>query len=364
MNQQTYFGFNSIKNLRRILESENSKNIFLVTGRNSYETSGAKTALEPVLSKYQTTKFSDFSPSPKIQEIEKGFVLFEKNKYDIIIAVGGGSAIDTAKAIKMFYYNKTARNLPLVAIPTTSGSGSEATHFIVYYKTKEKQSGGKLSITLPNYAILDPKLTFSLPRKITASTGMDALSQAIESYWSINSTENSKKYSRSSIRLIINNLEKAANSPDEESREKMMKAANLSGKAINITKTTLPHALSYFLTSHFNIPHGHAAALTLGTIFQYNSETKDNDCNDDRGAKYVRENISDLCSILGVSNATQSKNIITQLMIKIGLKTSLRDLGIGKNELERIAKSVNLERLKNNPRKISFENLMEILRKL
>ena len=207
MAQKEFFGKDSIYKLKDILNKHEPKIIFLVTGKGSYEKSGAKAKLDKILKGYKTVHFTDFHPNPKLEEIEKGLDIFKKNKCDFIIAVGGGSPIDAAKAVNILgansgdildFINKKKKiehkGKILVAIPTTSGSGSEATHFIVFYRGKAKCSLGHKEFTLPDYAIIDPVLTESLPKYQTACTGMDALGQAIESYWCIDSTEDFKKF--------------------------------------------------------------------------------------------------------------------------------------------------------------------------
>jgi len=367
MPQQEYFGFESINNLKNILEKENAKNIFLVTGRSSYEICGAKKEIEEILrdSEVGFKKFCDFSANPKLEDIEKGFRLFNERKYDLIVGVGGGSAIDVAKAIKLFNFQKTENKVPLVEIPTTAGSGSEATYFIVYYIEKEKQSKGEPEITLPNYSICDPQFTLSLPKKIAASTGIDALAQAIESYWSINSTEQSKKYSEQAIKLVFENLEKAVNSDDEKAKEKMLLAANLAGKAINIAKTTACHAIAYPMTSYFKIPHGHATGLTLGEMLVYNSNIANEDCNDKRGIEYVKQTIDELIEIIGAKDAEDACAKIKNLMKSVELETRLSKLGIDKDGIEIIIKNgFSPERVKNNPRDLTEDGLRKILHKI
>ncbi len=364
MKQQEYFGSGSLIKLEEILTKEKARKIFLVTGRKSFELCGAQDKLVDIYRKIGLvyTRFHDFSPNPKLEEIEEGFNLFEKRKYDCIIGIGGGSAIDVAKSMKLFHYIKTGKKVLLVAVPTTAGSGSEATHFIVYYKGKEKQSEGIPEIILPDYAILDPELTQSLPKKIVASVGMDALSQAIESYWAISSTKESKRYSKESIKLIIQNLELNVNNPSKKSREEMMKGANLAGKAINLTKTTACHSISYPITSYFRIPHGQAVALTLAEMLSYNSQCTNEDCNDIRGADYVKETICEIVKLIGAENVNDAYDKINNLMETIGLETRLSNLGM--NEKDRkiiIQKGFTPERVRNNPRLLTKENLREIL---
>lgn len=360
MEQKEYFGYNSLSNLGKILEKEKANNIFLVAGETSFQLSGAKEKLAEQRISYN--RFSGFSSNPKIEDIQKGFCEFKKGRYDAIVAVGGGSSIDVAKSIKLFHFNNTKSLVTLIAVPTTAGSGSEATYFIVYYIGKEKQSEGNPDVTLPNCSICDPRLTSSLPKKVTASTGLDAFAQAVESYWCIYSTQKSKKLARESINLSLKNLERAVNHPGRTSREKMMLAANLAGKAINITKTTASHSIAYPMTSYFGIAHGHAAALTLAEMLEYNSQITDKDCSDKRGSSYVRETINELIGIFGADSIIEGKKVITSLISSIGLKTRLSELGLKREDLDLIVKKgFYPARVKNNPKALTAESSRIIL---
>jgi alcohol dehydrogenase len=375
--QKEYFGMDSIENLKNILSDHKPKNIFLVTGKSSYERSGAKKAIETLLVNNQNCffHFDDLEVNPKLRDIEDGISIYRMEECDFILAVGGGSVMDVAKSINILaaneaepldYINKKEsiknRGNILVAIPTTSGSGAESTKFSVVYVDKTKYSLEHPDM-LPNYAIVDPQFTMNLPGRITASTGMDALSQAIESYWCVNSTDESKAYAREAIKLVMGNLSRAVNDPDEESRVAMSKAAHLAGKAINISKTTASHAVSYPITSYFKVPHGHAVALTLGQMLMYNSEVTEQDSLDNRGVDYVKTNIHEIIGLLGAVNVEEASGKIAGLMREIGLKTRLSDLGINSMEDEEviIKNGFNPDRVKNNPRRLTETSLREIL---
>lgn len=375
MPQQEYFGFGSISNLRKILSKHSPFRIFLVTGKNSYEKSGAKRILENYLKGYEVTHFYDFEENPKLHSIEKGLKIFKKNKCDFVIAVGGGSAMDTAKLINVLAVNSgkpddyikgkvsiTKKGRILVAIPTTAGSGSEATKFAVVYINKIKHSL-EHGLVVPDYAIVDPQLMLSLPKNVTASSGMDALSQAIESYWAVNSTNESRKYARGSIKLVMANLANSVSNPSEKSRENMAMAAHLAGKAINITRTTACHAISYPTTSYFNVPHGHAVALTIPSMLAYNLNVNEDDLLDKRGAAYIKKTINEIAKLLGASSVDEASAKIISLMKQIGLATKLSELGIKSNEdIELIIKNgFDPSRVRNNPRKLTEEALRKIL---
>lgn len=374
MSQKEYIGFNSIDSLKSLLEQYSAKKVFLVIGKGSYSLCGAEKCIQGELENRQVVSFSDFSCNPKIEDLCYGIECFKNAGSDVVIAIGGGSVIDMAKMInffagskiqpKAYIKGKTAgvgKSLPLIAIPTTSGTGSEATHFAVLYVGHEKYSIGNEHI-LPDIAIVDPQFTMSLPPKITASTGMDALSQAIESYWCINSNELSKQYAKEAILLIMSNLHQCVTNPDKVSKTAMSKAAHLAGKAINITKTTAAHAVSYPITSFFGVDHGHAVGLTLASFLVYNFNVTDGDVLDVRGAKYVKKTIKDISSLLGESDILKAKEKLVSLMKLIGLETVLSNLGIDNKGVELIIKNgFNPERVKNNPRMLDKKSLRIIL---
>ena len=376
-NNKEYTGHAGIKELKGILSSFSIKKIFLVTGNKSYVICGAKKEIDLIASDLNVVHFKDFQLNPKIEDIEKGISLFKKEDPDGTVAVGGGSVIDTAKLIHFYAENglnpfetpdhkkEIVKKRPLIAIPTTAGSGSESTHFAVLYKDKVKHSTAHEKI-LPDIAIIDPDLTMSLPPYTTAVTGMDALAQAIESYWNINSTEGSQEYARSSIALIIDNITTAVLAPTRTSRTAMAKAAHLAGKAINITKTTASHAVSYPLTSYFGIPHGHAVALTLPAMLEYNGDVSKQDIQDQRGVMYVKQTVREIAEILGVLDSKGAKKKLEELMDQIKLERRLSRLGICSDEdIDLIIQnSFNPDRVKKNPRYISRSGLRDILNEI
>ena len=377
MMQSEYFGTGSINSLTDILYNIKPCNIFLVSGKNSYKTSGAEEILGDILKDYTLTLFNEVSGDPLIGDIIKGMDIFIESDCDTVIAVGGGSVIDTAKSINILSSQDAdprsvitgekkiaCKGKPLIAIPTTSGAGSEATHFAVVYIEKEKYSLAH-DLILPEYSIVDPQFTFKLPSGITATSGIDAFSQAVESFWNINANEESRKYSEEAIKLILENINSAVNEPTEYNRENMSKAAHLAGKAINITKTTAPHAVSYAMTSYYGIPHGQAVCITLSEFLEYNFNVTESDLMPGLNISEVRANHENLLRILNCTDVNEGKNLINELIKSIGLKTKLSELNITSQEdLKIISESVNLERLRNNPRSVSKEDLIRILERI
>ena len=377
MIEREYIGVGVIDRCRDILRNLSARSIFLVTGKDSYVKSGAEKYLQKILADYKVTVFNDFTAIANIEDIKRGIVLFRENVYDVVLAVGGGHVIDTAKMINFFAINSfdsiesvkiDAKSIeepkPLIAVPTTAGSGSEATHFAVFYIGFQKYSVAHQYI-LPNASIIDPLLTMSLPKKITATSGMDALCQAIESCWSVNSTEESKVYAKEAIKLILSNLSTAVNNPTKESRRCMIEGAHLAGKAINISKTTASHAISYPLTSRFDIPHGHAVALTIPSLLSYNYYVTDSDLLDTRGCDYVRNTVKEIMHLLGARNIEDAQEKIMMLMRDIGLEIRLVKLGVNKEDIETIMEEAfSSDRVKSNPRKLTRPALREILRNI
>jgi alcohol dehydrogenase class IV len=379
MSQLVICGYDAIKQLPAILKEKAYKSIFLVTGKTSYTISGAEKVLSGILAPYEIIRFFDFQENPKLGDLLKGIKSFQENNQDLVIGIGGGTVLDMAKMISIFapqefhplqYINgkrkiQSRGRHSLIAIPTTAGSGSQATDFAVIYVDKKKYSVAHPQI-LPDVAIVDPQFLKSLPGPTAASSGMDALSQAIESYWSIYSTEESKTKSREAIKLLFNNLREVTQNPSRESLLAVAKGSHLAGEAIRITKTTAPHAISYPLTSHFNIPHGHAVGLTLSAILIYNSQVSEEDTLDKRGAAYVKQTIDELLALLNARDPGEAKVNLDNLMDQIGLTRDFRALGLrAKADIEKVLKlGFDPARVNNNPRKLSAESLRKIMLQL
>ncbi|MFH1877985.1 MAG: phosphonoacetaldehyde reductase [Candidatus Omnitrophota bacterium] len=378
MKQKAYVGRGSISFCGPILKTLGAKKIFLVTGKKSYSVSGAKDKLSNLPENLEITIFKDFENVAKLNDVMSGIELFNKTGYDAVIAVGGGSVINIAKMVNFFGTNKldpeeylknrkreNFSKKPLIAIPTTAGSGSEATHFAVVYDGKKKYSVSDESI-LPEYALVDADLTMSMPPRVAAVTGMDALAQAIESYWGVNSTDLSREYAREAISLIIENIVRAVEDPSPASEEALARAAHLSGKAINITKTSAPHAVSYPLTAHFNIPHGHAVALTLPGFFVYNFGVEGRDLTDPRGVDFVKARIVELVGLLGSNSVEAARDNLGRIIRKVGLETRLSRITREpyQNVEDVIIEGIDTDRMNNNPRRVTISAVREILKNI
>jgi alcohol dehydrogenase class IV len=378
MNPRSVCAFGALQELSHVLAEKRVRHIFLVTGKTSYSLSGAEEALASYLEPYRVTHWSGFDENPKLKHLELGLAQFLEARADIIIAVGGGSAIDMAKLIKIFsgqvkpplvYVEGSEAlepvTLPLIAIPTTAGSGSQATHFAVLYVGKSKFSVAHQSM-LPDVALVDPTLLQSVPPRVAAAAGLDALNQAIESYWSIRSTEASKSVARKAIELVFSSLRDAVLHPDDSALLDMARAAHFAGEAINVTMTTAPHAVSYPITSYFGIAHGHAVGLVLARFLIYNEGVEREDCLDRRGPAYVRATIREIAVMLGGADAISAAARYNALMDDIHLSRDFSSLGIQTHEdIEIIVTNgFNPQRVGNNPRRVSQKALSDMLYEL
>ena len=371
--QQEFIGRGEIKNLAKLLNSYEVKKLLLVTGKNSYVQCGAKSIITKLLEKFEVTVFNQFSANPLFEEAMSGVKLINSYECDAIVAVGGGSAIDIAKSINALQAHRgaeiaiakgidkiTQKLYPLFAIPTTAGTGSEATHFAVLYVNQKKYSLAS-SVLLPDVAIVDSQFTDNLPPYIAACTGFDAFCQAIESFWSVSATRESRQYAEKAIKIIVEHLPAAMNLGSSEAKEKMMFAANLAGKAINITKTTAPHALSYTITSLFGVPHGHAVALVLGQFFQLHDHVIGAQKNDSSSVQELSNSMQKLYCWIGVKNALEAKQKWYRMMKLCGLESDINKIGIHTDEdVSYIVSGVNLERLSNHPMRLTTEMMTKI----
>lgn len=320
----------------------------------------------PALAGREVTKFTDFSINPQWSDIQKGLEAYRESGAGLILAVGGGSAIDVAKAIAVCSIQPSAPEAILrgeapieypsrqvIAVPTTAGSGSEATQFAVVYDGTRKYSISHESM-LPTYSVVDPDLTESMWPRLAAVTGVDALAQAIESYWAVESTHESQGFATKAIELAIEYLPQAVHNPSLESREAMSLAAHMAGKAINLTRTTAPHALSYPISLGYNVPHGHAVGLTLGDVLVFNAGVSDESCNDPRGAAHVRASVLEICRLMGCEHPDEARLLLNNMLVDFGLPIFLEAFGIDSVEKRAaLAADVNVDRLSNNPRRLT-----------
>ena len=350
------------------------KKILLVTGKTSYSQSGAKAILNHVLKDEMTVRFHDFEVNPKIDDAIRGVSFARENNIDLIIAVGGGSAIDMAKLIKAFYASPndcyelaqgklavSDPGIPLIAVPTTAGSGSEATHFAVINIGYNKYSLAS-QLLLPDIAVLDGNLIDTCSPYQKACNGLDALAQSIESAWAAGSTEQSRGYAFEAVELCVKNLKSVVGGDiNPLTLQGMSNAAYRAGNAINISKTTAAHAWSYGITNHHGIPHGHAVWLTLPKIFKMQATADTDQVSDARGLKHLQEIMHKLMKSLNIEVAEQADTILENFMMSLGVSHNFTMIGAETAEQRAfLAKQANMERMSNNPVSFTDRDISEI----
>jgi len=362
---------NGIANLPEILKEVGCKKLFLVID-SSYPFLNIKDVIE-VLPVEEKVKFSDFTPNPLYEQVCNGIELLKTSHCDTILAVGGGSAIDVAKCIKLAVLAEEGNaaiipplvsqrlpidgaKIPFIAIPTTAGTGSESTHNAVMYYEGAKQTVTNDGV-LPDFAVLESSVLKTLPLYQKKCTMMDALCQGIESWWSVNSTEESYEYSRKAVELIMANWRKYIFENDDEAATQIMLAANYGGRAINITQTTAPHAMSYKITSLYKLPHGHAVAVCLPKVWKYMIDNP-GACIDNRGLQHLNGIFIQIANVMDCNTPVDAIDTFSQMMTDMDLRNPVSENR--RVNLEVLSSSVNPVRLKNNPVYLSKEVLYNL----
>ncbi|MCL2001749.1 MAG: phosphonoacetaldehyde reductase [Planctomycetes bacterium] len=368
-----FVGFGALNQAFAALDSKHYRRVLIVASRegwNRFNPGGPRS----FFMKRETEVYSEFSNNPEFSDILRGAARFRDIQPDLILAIGGGSAIDVAKMIKAEAFTRQSYDASkpesikpsgsgpaLVAIATTAGSGSEATQFAVFYLDGIKQSVSHPSLR-PEMAVVDPELTYSLSPCQTAATGFDALSQAVEAYWASAATSEAREFAAAAIKCIIPNIRHAVHSPAPSNRYFMAHAAHLAGKAINITRTTMPHALGYHLTKRYDLPHGHACAISLPYFFVLNTRP-DAKVIAPCGEEEHRRNMEKIFSLLGQKNGEDSFVFWRDLMHSCGLVVTWRDIGLAtESQMRELIASMNQERMRNHPVAIDAETLVEFFR--
>ncbi len=283
--------------------------------------------------------FTNFEPCPEVSSVKNGVEIFKQNDCDFIVAVGGGSAIDVAKAIKLF----AESDVEILAVPTTAGTGAEVTRFSVLYNKGDKDSVRSWDI-IPEYQVFDYTTLESLPYIQRVVTGLDAFTHAVEAYWSKDATDESRAYSAEALDLFNDNFKKYL-TDDKSTYEPMMRCSELAGRAINIAQTTACHAFSYKLHKLKGFYHGQAVAICLVYIWQYMLEKN----NDDIELELL------LAETEIVSGYTPEK--LEGLLSELGL---LDDLTMTAEQFDETINGVNVNRLSNHPVSFTGDDIKNI----
>ncbi len=308
--------------------------------------------------------FSDIVPDPPLQTVAAGIKEISGYKPDCIIAIGGGSAIDTAKAVILY---AKLDDVKFVAIPTTSGTGSEVTSFSVI---TDKEKGIKYPLVsnkmIPDVAILETEFVKTVPKAVVADTGIDVLTHAIEAYVSKNANEFSDAFAKEAIVLVCNNLLKSYNG-DMVAKENMHTASLMAGLAFNSASLGLNHAIAHNTGGRLKIPHGRINGMLLTEVIKFNSGIYDYNSKTENPCAKRYENIARLMGVSGTSTKILVRGLVRKIegLLKslcIPTKLSLAGINPDAHIAEEIAQGALKDAcIKTNPQPVSKKDIIDII---
>jgi len=363
---------NSKSDLKIFIEDKSFKKIFIFCGKKSFVTSGAEEFIKKLIKNKTIKIFYKKSELPVLEELIELITNIKSFKPDLILAIGGGAVIDYAKIANVvdlrpdlaelivnYSYPFKKKYTKLAVIPTTAGSGAEVTSNAVIYVSGIKHSF-ESELLIPDNFFLIPEFLISAPNNIKASAGFDAIAQALESLISKKSNDKSAEYALKSLKVSLNSYLPFLENPNLKNATEMSIAANLAGKAISISKTTAPHAVSYPFTSLFNISHGHAVSLFFESFFKFNYEH----LNNAETSFNLKKRFDLIFQLFDVHNINEFNSKISLIKNEAKLEDNLFKLNINiKRNSDNILNGINLLRLGNNPVKIDGKDIYNIILK-
>ena len=336
---------------------------FLVTGRTFLRTSGILQRVMDLLSDFEVVVHDRADPFPTPADADEAAALCREAGADLVVGIGGGSALDLAKAAAILatherpakdYSSRAARlerpSLPFIAVPTTSGSSSEVTSGSALWDWDSNSQFGLGDVRMfPTVAIVDPRLAMTMSQTLVANTGMDAFTSAFESYWNVESEPISDAYALEVIRLYSTNLVRSAIQGDLESRAACALAATMSGVGYSNSTPNACHGVGSPLTLHWRVEHGQSVSVTLSSFLRWS-------------APGIADRMPALLSALGVSSLDEACARIERIMTDCGLETRLSGLGIAEEDVDTIVENTRWDRLALLPKSIDEDGLRTMLR--
>ena len=377
LNEVSYFGPGARKVLPEVVQRLNKVKALVVTDKGLIQFGVAKMVtdvLDEAAISYDI--FSDVKPNPTVSNVKAGIESFKKAGADFIIAIGGGSAMDTAKGIGIVINNPEFddivslegcaptknKSVPIVALPTTAGTAAETTiNYVIIDENKQKKMVCVDPNDIPAVAIIDAERMYSLPKGLTAATGMDALTHAIEGYITKGAWEMSDMFEIEAVRMIARYLPVAVNEPSNpEGRNGMAVAQYIAGMAFSNVGLGLVHGMAHPMGSLFDVPHGVANALLLPTIMEFNMPA----CLD----KYP-----EIAKAMGVDTSGMSKkeaaqaavDAVRDLAVKVGIPQHLSELGISSADIPALAEqAISDVCTPGNPREVTLDDIKALYEKV
>lgn len=377
LNEVSYFGPGARKELPSVVKNMGFKKALVVTDKSLMKFGVAGKVLEELdKAGIPYEIFDDVKPNPTVTNVKDGIAACKKAEADFIIAIGGGSAMDTAKGIGIVVNNPEFadivslegvaptknKSLPIIALPTTAGTAAETTiNYVIIDEEHQKKMVCVDPHDIPVVAIVDAELMYSLPKGLTASTGMDAMTHAIEGLITKAAWEMSDMFEIKAIEMIYKYLPIAVNDPQNpEGRNGMAVAQYIAGMAFSNVGLGLVHGMAHPMGSLFDVPHGVANALLLPTIMEFNRESS-------------LDKYRSIAQAMGVDTSRMSREeaamaavkAVRDLAIKVGIPQHLTDLGITAADIPALAEQAIADVCTpGNPRDVSIEEIVELYNKV
>ena len=378
LNETSYFGKGAREELKTEIKRRGFKKVFLVSDKSLVE-AGVTKKVEEVLESAEIpyVLYDEIKPNPTIKNVQDGVEACKKSKADLIVAVGGGSSMDTAKGISIVMTNPDRsdikslnglsntvnRGMPVIALPTTAGTAAEVT---INYVITDEDAEIKMVCVDPNdipiLAIIDSELMASMPKGLAAATGMDALTHAVEGYITAAHNEMSDMFHMKAIKMIFKYLPAAVNEKEEEAVEMMGIAQYIAGMGFSNVGLGIVHSMAHQLGAVYDTPHGIANAMLLPTVMRFNGE-------DSATAQRFREILMNI----GRPDAEHLNDqdvintfvwMISELSKAVGITTTIKDYGAKEEDFEMLAeKAMNDPCKPGNPREVTKEDFIELYRK-
>jgi len=376
LNEMSYFGAGSRAVLADEIKKRGLKKVFVVTDKDLVRFGVVAKVTDMLdMEKIEYNIFSDIKQNPTVVQVKEGVKAFIQSGFDVIVAIGGGSSIDTAKAIGIIVANPEFsdvvslegvantknKSVPIIALPTTAGTAAEVT---INYVITDEENVKKMVCVDPNdipvLSIVDAELMLSLPPGLTAATGMDALTHAIEGYITKGAWEMSDMFELKAIEMIAKHLPIVVENPsDVVARDGMAVAQYIAGMGFSNVGLGLVHGMAHPLGAYYDIPHGIANALLLPVVMQYNAESSIDKYVDIARAMGVKvDNLSPQKAAQAAVDAVKS------LATRVGIPERLRDLNVKEEDLERLAKSAFEDVCTpGNPREVKLSEISDLYKK-
>ena len=375
LNETSYFGKGAREELAGEIKKRGFEKVFLVSDKSLVD-AGVTAKVEEILEKSDIpyTLYSEIKPNPTIENVLDGVKACKNARADLIVAVGGGSSIDTAKGISIIMTNPDRANvkslngnsntvnrgMPIIAMPTTAGTAAEVT---INYVITDPDAEIKMVCVDPNdipiLAIIDSELMTSMPKSLAAATGMDALTHAVEGYITLAHNEMSDMFHMKAIKMIFKYLAKAVNEKDDEAIEMMGMAQYIAGMGFSNVGLGIVHSMAHQLGAVYDTPHGIANAMLLPTVMKFNGEV-------------CYERFRDILKELGYPAEKYTKEEVIKTFVEkiqglseeVGITTTIKDYGAKEADFEMLADKAMKDPCKpGNPREVTKEQFIELFRK-